>query len=81
MSIDGGPRFKQLTLSNFHNQAGSVSSARIVVNLLQANVFDIYEQFMAFGVVSGAGSYQPSSGNLNLNYQIISKESLSSRNL
>ncbi len=69
--IESGPRFKQLTISNFHNQTSSGTSAKIVVNLLQANVFDIYEQFMTFGVVTGAGSYQLSTGNLSLNYQII----------
>ena len=70
-TVDPGPRFKQITLANFHNAQNSTSGARVVANLLQANVFDLYEQFMPFGVVTGAGSYDPDSRELRLNYQII----------
>jgi len=71
LTVEPGPRFKQLTLSNFHNQRSNSSGAKVVANLIQPRLFDIYEQFMPFGVVSGSGRYQPRSGELQLTYQII----------
>ena len=69
--VEFGPRFKQVTFTNFHNERSSTSGAKVVVNLVQSEVFDLFEQFMPFGVVTGAGSFSSTNMTIGLNYQII----------
>jgi hypothetical protein len=64
-----GPRFQQLTLNNFHNQASSITSARIVTDLVSSTVGSITDQFMTFGKVDGSVNYL-SNGQLALTYTI-----------
>ena len=56
VGVETGPNPGQITISNFSNQAGSQTTAKVVANLLGSKVFDIYEQFMTFGKVVGSGS-------------------------
>jgi len=73
MQIEKGPRFQQLTLNNFHNQETPDQSSKIVVDLPAVNVMTIAEQFMPYGRVSGAGSFEEE-GRVALSYQIINPD-------
>jgi len=65
-----GPRFKQLTIQNFHNQVSAIESARIVADMVSPNVAKYNDQFMTFGEVDGSVNYL-SDGSLALSYTII----------
>jgi hypothetical protein len=67
MDVEIGPDPQTLTLERLHNQSGAAT--RVVGTLLNATVFDIKTQFMAFGAVEGAGLIE-NNGNIALNYQI-----------
>ncbi|MEO0581176.1 MAG: hypothetical protein AAF135_03040 [Bacteroidota bacterium] len=69
MEIETGPEFNQITLINFHNQAGPLTTSKIVANLERSNLLDIYPQFMIYGRVDGAGS-RSSAGDLSIAYNI-----------
>lgn len=70
IEVESGPDFNQITLGNFHNQRTSVDPSKIVANLLNTRVFDMYPQFMVFGRVTGSGNLKPD-GDLSLFYEII----------
>lgn len=61
-----GPRFNQITIENFRNVG-----AKVVADLINARVVNIYEQPMTFGFVSGAGSMSLDEQELTLNFTII----------
>jgi hypothetical protein len=65
-----GPRFKQLTIQNFHNQTSAIESARIVAEMVTSNVAKYNDQFMTFGKVDGSVNYLDD-GQLALSYTII----------
>lgn len=55
LTIEDGPEFGKFTLTNFHNQASTTTTAKIVATLVTSNVFQIEPQFMSFGIVEGGG--------------------------
>lgn len=65
-----GPRFKQLTIQNFHNEVSAIESARIVADMVSPKVAKYNDQFMTFGEVNGSVNYL-SDGQLALSYTII----------
>ena len=70
LMVDPGPEPRQITFINFNNQANDTTTAKVVANLVTANVFEIYEQFFIFGKVTGAGSISES-GDITWNFEII----------
>ena len=70
LEVDPGPDPQQITFINFNNQANDTVTAKVVANLVNANVFEIYVQYMPFGRVSGAGSID-SEGRINWSFEII----------
>ncbi|MEZ4829315.1 MAG: hypothetical protein R3C61_23955 [Bacteroidia bacterium] len=70
MMITPGPNPRQITMANFNDRASQATTAKVVANLINGSVFDIYEQFMAFGKVSGAGTID-ADRRITLNFQII----------
>lgn len=68
LEIKIGPDPMTVALQGFNNQSGVATT--VVGKMINATVFDIQQQFMAFGTVSGAGQRQ-GDGLVNLNYQII----------
>ena len=71
MSVEIGPDPGQVTFINFNNKQPNNIPAKVVANLLTSRVFQIYTQYMAFGAVSGQGSYR-TDGGIEFSYQIIS---------
>jgi hypothetical protein len=70
LQIQAGPEFSRFTLVNFNNQPGAVGPAKIVARLEQAQAFEIQEQFMSFGIVSGFGLWE-NERRISLSYTII----------
>ena len=70
VAVDPGPNPRQVTFVNFNGQATDSTTAKVVANLVNSTVFDIYEQFMPFGRVTGAGTIE-ANGQINMNFQII----------
>ncbi len=70
LGILAGPDPQQITLVNFYNQQPDNLPAKVVANLLNASSFQIYPQFMAFGLVTGQGAFR-SDGIIELSYEII----------
>ncbi|WNJ21115.1 hypothetical protein [Pontibacter sp. G13] len=70
VQVEDGPEFKKFTIANFHNEANTNTTAKIVCRMISSNSFDIPEQIMPFGTVTGIGSFQ-ASGTVGLNYTII----------
>lgn len=68
MTLSIGPDPQTITLAGLNNQSGVAT--KVVGSLINATVFDIKLQFMAFGSVSGAGLLENGT-NVNVNYQII----------
>ncbi|GAB4404982.1 MAG: hypothetical protein OHK0039_05610 [Bacteroidia bacterium] len=64
-----GPEFRKITFANFNNKASATQTAKVVAYLDAANVFEIGEQFMYFGVVQGAGTWS-SNGQIGMSYTI-----------
>ncbi|MEO1451997.1 MAG: hypothetical protein AAFV07_20870, partial [Bacteroidota bacterium] len=64
-----GPEFKKFTLANFRNEATDSLTAKVVAEMVNPTVFNIPEQFMHFGAVTGFGSF--SDGKINLTYEVI----------
>jgi hypothetical protein len=64
-----GPRFNEVTVVNFNDQAARGES-RVVVEAVNGSALEIREQFMEFGQVSGVGSFLNHS-TFNLQYTII----------
>jgi hypothetical protein len=74
VDITSGPRFGAITIANFHNQAGSSGTAKVVAEALTANNLIIPVQFMHFGQVEGSGSFGPGFFQFTLNYTIINNQ-------
>ena len=73
MSVETGPSPRQVTFTNLNNQAAANPVAsKIVGRLLNRNSVEIYEQFMAFGRVTGSGSIDASQ-TIFLSYEIITQ--------
>lgn len=70
MAVQAGPDPGQVTLVNFANQQPGSIPAKVVGNLVNSKVFQIYTQYMAFGQVSGQGSYRLD-GAIEFSYQLI----------
>lgn len=70
--VESGPRFQQITLTNFHNQASALTSAKVVADLVQGQVGAITDQFMTFGKVDGSVNYLATS-ELRLTYIIATE--------
>lgn len=70
LMITEGPNPRQITMANFNNRATDSTTAKVVANLLTSNVLDIYEQYMPFGRVSGAGTIN-ADRQITLTFQII----------
>jgi hypothetical protein len=66
MNITVGPRFNQLTLDNFRNV-----NAKVVADMVNAQVINIYRQPMSFGFVSGAGIIANDERSVTLNFTVI----------
>ncbi|MDX1905910.1 MAG: hypothetical protein SF053_02680 [Bacteroidia bacterium] len=72
MKVTVGREFNRIALGNFANE-----NAEIAGKLIDPNVFEIYEQYMTFGVISGAGSILPD-GKIELFYTLIARGDTSS---
>lgn len=70
VNVLDGPEFKKFTIANFRNEATDSLTAKVVAVMIEADLFDIPEQFMHFGVVTGFGSYDIE-GKINLTYEVI----------
>ena len=70
LQVDPGPNPRQITFINFNDQASDSTTAKVVANLINGTVFEIYEQFMPFGRVTGAGSINED-GDITWNFEII----------
>lgn len=66
MNVTAGPRFNQLTLSNFRNL-----NEKVVADLLNSRVMNIYSQPMSFGFVSGSGIITQDERTVTLNFTVI----------
>lgn len=66
LNITVGPRFNQLTLDNFRNL-----NAKVVADLVNGQVMNIYKQPMSFGFVAGSGSITPDERTVTLNFTVI----------
>lgn len=71
VEIQPGPDPGQITFVNFANRQPNNLPAKVVGNLINSTVFEIYEQFMPFGRVTGSGSYRLSDSTVNVSYLII----------
>lgn len=69
MNVLAGPEFKKFTLANFRNEATDSLTAKVVAEMVNPTVFDIPEQFMHFGAVTGFGSI--ADGIINITYEVI----------
>jgi len=58
LTIEDGPEFGKFTFTNFHNQASTTTTAKIVATLVTSTVFQIEPQFMSFGIVEGGGTLE-----------------------
>ncbi|MDX2245718.1 MAG: hypothetical protein SF052_03015 [Bacteroidia bacterium] len=70
LMITPGPNPRQITIANFNDQATDSTTAKVVGNLLNGTVFDIYKQYMSFGIVTGGGSIDDQR-RITLTFQII----------
>ncbi|MEZ4688433.1 MAG: calcium-binding EGF-like domain-containing protein [Bacteroidia bacterium] len=74
VNIVTGPRFGEITIENFHNEAGTGGTAKVVAQSITSNTLYIPEQFMHFGRVEGSGSFGPGSSRFTLEYTVISNQ-------
>lgn len=65
-----GPRFNRFTIENFHNKQSPQTTAKVVADLVNPRVFNIYEQPMTFGFVTGQGSINETGSLITLSYSI-----------
>lgn len=65
-----GPRFNRFTIENFHNKQSPQTTAKVVADLVNPRVFNIYEQPMTFGFVTGSGSINADGSLITLSYAI-----------
>lgn len=68
--IVDGPRFQRFTIENFHDATSATSGAKVVATLLSPASFEIQPQFMEFGRVSGQGTFQASTQQIIISYEI-----------
>lgn len=72
VDISTGPRFNEITLANFHNKAGTGGTAKVVAEAITPGNLLIRQQFMHFGQVYGAGSFNPiDRDRFSLEYRVI----------
>lgn len=72
IEVETGPERNQITLINFHNQAGNLTTSKIVGNLIRSSLVELYPQFMVYGRVQGVAS-RSANGDLSLSYQIATE--------
>ncbi len=71
MSVETGPSPRQVTFINLNNQSvANPVASKVVGRFLNRTSIEIYEQFMAFGRVTGSGSIDASQ-TIFLTYEIV----------